>query len=447
MFFLTAFLVSCGEFLFAQINPYIPHPQPTEFKPIPLGHSHNPSELQYKSLFSRPDPFASEREKRALEQAELQKQLRRQAGIPLPSDLTEAERQQQYIQQLQQQEQYHRQRNLALIYRELHETEKRQTGKTAIAPVVINHYKNASVIFEQGINQNNLSLTKAVFSAEKVQWNNNGEIVFSTFEKQIKNYAEMVREKLPANPQKEDVYRALFRFFRDTTFDRNNKPVHLPFRYDFDDYFGNKNYRKLHVIKLLAENTGQCRSLPLLYKLLATELNVSAWICYAPNHSFIAHPKNSGELVFLELTSMQYVPLSVYLESGFITRKAFSNGIYLDTLSNKKLLASLWVDLASDYWHTIDRFDDSGIVREICQKSLKYYPNNAHAYILLNNICVSRLQRDLARAGNPSDQIIMQSPVWKQRIAEMQDLFNRLLGLGFEGIPKEQYDAWLKKMS
>ena len=444
-FFTATVMLWCGNLLSGQINPYIPYPKPFEFKPVPLGHSHDPNEIErnYRNspFFNRRDPFAEEREKRAFQEAQLQKEIRRKAGVPLPEDLTEEEKRERLFQH----ETNRRQQTLNFILREITAIEGKQPVSNAQYLAQANLYKALSLEFERLITTPNVSLKQAVFLAERPQWQ--AENMFSTFKKQVEHYAQMVRNGLSPNPNKEEVYKALFRFFRDTTFDRQGKILHLPIRYDFTDYWGDKDYRNLHVLKLLAKNTGQCRSLPLLYKLLASELGVPAWICYAPNHSFIAHQSDKNEWLFLELTSLQYVPLSVYMESGFIRTEAMNNRIYLDTLSNQQLIASLWVDLASDFWHTLDVFDDANIVREICQKSLRYYPNNISARILLHNVCVSRLKRDLMKAGNPSAKVLSESPVWKARFDELQRHFDILIQLGFDAIPRDLYDAWLKKIS
>jgi hypothetical protein len=441
---LTVLIEPCGTMLYAQINPRIPIPEPTIFKPIPLGHSHDPSEFQknyrYNPLFNRPDPLGVERERRALQEAELQRQQRRQAGVPLPSDLTEEEKRQQYLQR----EGNRFLRNLNQIYADIEVLAHRQNSVHPQYLARTNQYKAVSQKLETLVTGAKSSLKEAVFLAEQPLWN---EASFTAFDEQIKSYAQMVRKKLPTRPKKDQIHQALFRFFRDTTFDDQGKVLHLPIRYDFNDYWGAKDHKNLHVLKLLAKNTGQCRSMPLLYKLLASELGVPAWISYAPNHSFIIHTNDQGQWFFLETTSLQYVPLSVYTESGFIRMEALRSGIYLDTLSDRQLIASLWTDLASDYYYTVDMYDDANFVKAVCQKSLKYYPNNIRAHVILHNIKVARLRRELIRAGSPSAEQIRANPVWREKTAEMVASFERLMQLGFEPISKEAYDAWLRKIS
>lgn len=58
-------------------------------------------------------------------------------------------------------------------------------------------------------------------------------------------------------------------------------------KYDFEDFYARGDLSKYMVSKLLAQNTGQCHSLPLLYLILAEELGVKAHLCFSPNHSIL----------------------------------------------------------------------------------------------------------------------------------------------------------------
>jgi hypothetical protein len=67
-------------------------------------------------------------------------------------------------------------------------------------------------------------------------------------------------------------FMALHRLMTDTwrvSYDGRPVAEHLPYRHDFEDFGGSKNFSRQFVIKLLLTNSGQCHSLPLLYKLLA----------------------------------------------------------------------------------------------------------------------------------------------------------------------------------
>ena len=88
---------------------------------------------------------------------------------------------------------------------------------------------------------------------------------------------------------------------------------HLPYCYDFEDFRGEKDYRKMFVSKLLRTNTGQCHSMPLLYKLLADRLGVQTYISMAPNHTFISIKDERGNLYRYETTNGHFTTDAFYL--------------------------------------------------------------------------------------------------------------------------------------
>ena len=53
--------------------------------------------------------------------------------------------------------------------------------------------------------------------------------------------------------------------------------IHHPMKYDFEDYRADVNTSNYMVSKLLAQNTEQCHSMPLLFLILAEELETEAF--------------------------------------------------------------------------------------------------------------------------------------------------------------------------
>lgn len=103
-----------------------------------------------------------------------------------------------------------------------------------------------------------------------------------------------------------------------------------PFVYDFEDFRGKKDLTKVFVTKLMRTHTGQCRSLPLLYKILANEIGADAYIAYAPNHTFIRH-RDEGDIRWMnvELTNHS-LPREVFIiETMGITEEAIRKGTYM----------------------------------------------------------------------------------------------------------------------
>jgi hypothetical protein len=96
----------------------------------------------------------------------------------------------------------------------------------------------------------------------------------------------------------------------------------------------------MFVTKLLRTNSGQCHSLPLLYKMLADQLGVKTYISMAPNHTYIQVLDDRGELYSYETTTHRFVTDSYYMSTGYVKASALKSRSYLDTLTMKEVLAS-----------------------------------------------------------------------------------------------------------
>ena len=130
---------------------------------------------------------------------------------------------------------------------------------------------------------------------------------------------------------KESVARnaAIFLLMKDST--RLQPGVTLaPFRYDFEDFEGDQDWRKMFVSKLLVTHRGNCHSLPYLYKILADETGAPAWLSLAPNHIYLKQHDQKDGWYNTELTSYTF-PVDAWLTaSGYISRETIVSGIYMD---------------------------------------------------------------------------------------------------------------------
>lgn len=125
---------------------------------------------------------------------------------------------------------------------------------------------------------------------------------------------------------------------------------YLPFDYDFEDCEGKDDFTNTFVTKLMRTHTGQCRSLPLLYKLLADEIGAEAYIAYAPRHTFVRHRDETGKgWINVELTSRNLPRDEFIIETLGITQEAIDKGTYMKPCANREILLSLLVEMASGY--------------------------------------------------------------------------------------------------
>lgn len=224
-----------------------------------------------------------------------------------------------------------------------------------------------------------------------------------------------------------------------------NKPI----KYDFEDYMGAKDWSKMFVSKLLKTGSGQCHSMPLLYLMLAEEMNTEAYLAYAPNHTYIKFMDGDGEWQNAELTNGIFTANSLILESGYIKSEALQNDIYMKNLSKKELLAQFYADLANGYIH---KYGMDEFVGNTLDRALEYSPHNIYANQLKSMYQQARLEYVAGQLGvtdleNPED--LKKIRFYPQAVALLQETkaqFNNIDHLGFVMMPEGAYEQWLGNM-
>ena len=224
---------------------------------------------------------------------------------------------------------------------------------------------------------------------------------------------------------------------------------HKAYKYDFEDYMGQKDHSKMFVSKLLKTGSGQCHSMPLLYLMLAEEMNTEASLAYAPNHTYIKFLDEEGEWQNAELTNGIFTANSLILESGYIKSEALQNDIYMKSLSKKELLAQFYADLANGYAH---KYGMDEFVGKTLDKALEYSPNNIYANQLKSMYQQARLtyvanQLGIKDLENPEElQNIRFYPKALALLQETKAQFNNIDNLGFVMMPEGAYEQWLGNM-
>ena len=228
---------------------------------------------------------------------------------------------------------------------------------------------------------------------------------------------------------------ALFEFFT------NNNPLngYKAYTYDFDDYMGKQDFTKMFVTKLMRTHSGQCRSLPLFYKILANEIGAEAYIAYAPMHSFIRHHNEDGSrLINVELTNHS-MPREVFIiESTGISPRAIETGVYMKPCDDKDIVINLLVELTYGYQrlYGVDSF-----VEKCVNVALQYDPDNLPAWMTLADKLYCEgvaYQQELRCKGLPEDQ-------WSlDNYARYKAAKQKITDLGYIETSPEMYDAWMK---
>lgn len=224
---------------------------------------------------------------------------------------------------------------------------------------------------------------------------------------------------------------------------------HKAIKYDFEDYMGIKNWSNMFVSKLLKTGSGQCHSMPLLYLMLAEQMDTEAYLAYAPNHTYIKFLDGEGEWQNAELTNGIFTANSLILESGYIKSEALQNEIYMKSLSKKELLAQFYADLANGYIH---KYGMDEFVGYTLDKALEYAPNNIYANQLKSMYQQARLAYVAGQLGvtdleNPED--LKKIRFYPQAVALLQETkaqFSHIDNLGFVLMPEGVYKQWLGNM-
>lgn len=217
---------------------------------------------------------------------------------------------------------------------------------------------------------------------------------------------------------------------------------HPPFTYDFEDIWGQKNWSKMFVSKLLYSHTGNCHSLPYLYKILAEELGTEAYLSLAPNHIYIKHYAKKTGMYNTELTSATFPVDAWLMASGYIHTDAIRSGIYMDTLSLKQSIALCVIDLATGYDRKYGKGDGTFIL-SCCDLALQYYPNYINALLLKAE--TMKKQFDLImekyKAQYPSDIFYIKEA--KQLFDNYETLIKKIHESGYRRMPESMYIKWL----
>lgn len=303
--------------------------------------------------------------------------------------------------------------------------------------------------------QGNQALTfkKAVFEVENAYYLQ--EMDFDKFDNEIQKLVSLIQlwsntNRLIKYPFPDSVAfarnGAIFHIMTDTLFLTRNRYLHLPYTYNFDDFFGDKNWSNMFVSKLLITNKGNCHSLPYLYKLLADEINTEAYLAFAPNHIYIKHRSKRVGWYNTELTSHEFPTDAWITASGYITLPAIQNGLYMDTIGNQQCVAMCLIDLAKGYQKST-RNPDINFLMNCCNASLKYFPNNINALLLKAETIKQKFDTIKAANNYKTTEQAVNNTEGKQTYNEMEQLYAKIIDLGYREMPEQMYFDWLKSLT
>lgn len=210
----------------------------------------------------------------------------------------------------------------------------------------------------------------------------------------------------------------------------------LAYTYNFDDFYGEKDYTATFVSTLLKTHKGNCHSLPFLYKILANEINTAASLAFAPNHIYIKHLDEENHWVNIELTNGHFSSDAWMISSTGISAEAIRTGIYMQALNERQSVACCLFDLAMAYQNL---YGDDAFVKMCCEKNVQYDPTNISPRLQLHNMLVMQYEEIKKNKSISADTIAK----YKNVIATSQ---LKLEELGFRETENWNYADWVKEM-
>ena len=173
---------------------------------------------------------------------------------------------------------------------------------------------------------------------------------------------------------------------------------------DGNDFAAQEDFTNYFVTKLMRTHSGQCRSLPMYYKILADEISAEAHITFAPQHLFIRHRHESDPNRWrnVELTTQSLAREIFYIEHFDITDEMIRNKVYMYPLTDRETVAYLLSELAVTYLRKYSTEDNFVVLS--CKKSIEHFPQNILALIHHCNALNMQLKNHFDTNGNIWDE-------------------------------------------
>jgi len=296
-----------------------------------------------------------------------------------------------------------------------------------------------------------LNFKKAVFATENAYFD--GLLDDDKINHEIETLVKLINAVSATNPlvynesDKDIVVKqaAIFKVLTDTIpviLDSTHVFFHTPYTYDSDDMWAQKDWTKMFVSKLLKTGNGNCHSMPYLYKMIAEELHVPAYLAFAPNHIYIKLHCTKTGWYNTELTSATFPVDAWIMASGYVNLDAIRNGLYMDTLSLKQSIAYCLLDLAQGYQRKFGENNPEFVIR-CCETVLKYHPFNVNA-MLTKAETQKRFIEALMKTKIAKDpKALFADNSIKVMYDDMEQTYVRLHQLGYRRMPEEMYLRWM----
>ena len=192
----------------------------------------------------------------------------------------------------------------------------------------------------------------------------------------------------------------------------------------------------MFVTKLLKTHSGNCHSLPYLYKIICAEIGAKAYLALAPNHIYIKHQDETGQWTNVELTNPGFPRDQWIIKEMAITVEAIKRNIYMTPLTEKQSIAMAMFDLACGYksYYGYDQF-----VLKTTNTALKYFPKCVPLIQLQANCILSMINAEKKKSKPDTSLILADIALHKRTLANVN-------ALGYKDMPVELYKDWVQSV-
>jgi hypothetical protein len=282
--------------------------------------------------------------------------------------------------------------------------------------------------------QKPLDFKRAVFVTENAYYD--GQLNWSDYSGEVNRIKDILNQMIVAkNLQRYKTAGnwAIFTYISDSIPENN----YCPYQYDFENFMSETDYESMMVSRLLKIKKGNCHALPYLYKILANEVNVEAFIATAPMHLYIRHRDEKDKWWNLEMTTGTFSRTSFIMETFNVSDAGQESGLYMKALSEKESIALCILDLLSYYEKKHKKYSDD-FVRYCYNLGLKYYTNSM-LQVWKGNDMKYQLDSRMATLGLNHYQQIQDNPELMKTYLQMDSTFKYLQQIGYSTLTAAQY--------
>ena len=216
-----------------------------------------------------------------------------------------------------------------------------------------------------------------------------------------------------------------------------------PYQYDFADPLGTKIENKL-LSTYFKTKKGNCVTMPLLFVILGERLGLKVTLSTAPLHYFVKFTEDeTGKNHNLETTSgAGFTREAWYREQMPMTDKAIENGIYLQALTKKELVATMVITLAEFYM----RKQEYNKAIDTFQVTLKHYPKSIYSIVKTASSFSKLLQKNFPGKHNREQISKNKRPQFDFYLENLNGFWTNADLQGWKEQPKDFETQYLRRI-